>query len=43
MWKTIGYYEALVVNPESRRSLRKPMRSCKDNIKVDLHEKGWGA
>jgi len=43
MWKTIGAYEALVVNPERRRSLRKPMRRCDDSIKIDLQENGWGA
>ena len=42
MGKTICAYEALVVNPE-RRSLRKPMRRCEGNIKIDLQEKVWGA
>jgi hypothetical protein len=40
MGKTIGAYEALLVNPERRRSLRKPMGRCEDNIEIDLQEKG---
>ena len=43
MGKTIGAYEALVIKPERRRSLRKPMRRCEDDIKIDLQEKEWGA
>lgn len=43
MGRTIDAFEALVVKPERRRSLRKPMRRCEDNIKTDLQEKGWGA
>jgi hypothetical protein len=41
--KTIGAYEALVVNPERRRLLRKRMGRCEDNIKIDLQEKEWVA
>jgi hypothetical protein len=43
MGKTMGAYEVLAVHPDRRRSLRKPRRRCEDNIKIVLHEKGWGA
>jgi hypothetical protein len=32
----------LVGKPEEKRPLGKPRRRCKDNIKIDLEEIGWG-
>jgi hypothetical protein len=37
-----GAYRILVGRPE-RRPLGKPRRRWEDNIKMDLHEVGWGA
>jgi len=43
MGKRRGAYRVLVRNPEGKRPLRKPRRRWEDNIKMDLHEVGWGA
>jgi hypothetical protein len=32
----------LVVNPEGKRSLRRPRHRWEDNIKMNLQEVGWG-
>jgi hypothetical protein len=37
-----GAYRALVGKTEGRRPLGRPRRRCKDNIKMDLREVGWG-
>jgi hypothetical protein len=37
-----GAYMALVGKPEGRRPLGRPRRRWEDNIKMDLHEVGWG-
>jgi len=37
-----GTYRVLVGRPEGRRPLGRPRRRWEDNIKVDLHEVGWG-
>jgi hypothetical protein len=34
-------YRILVGNPEGKRSLGRPRRSCVDNIKIDLREIEW--
>jgi hypothetical protein len=36
-----GAYRVLVRKPK-RRPLRRPRRRWEDNIKMDLHEMGWG-
>jgi hypothetical protein len=37
-----GADRVLVEKPEGRRPLGRLRRRCKDNIKVDLQEVGWG-
>jgi len=37
-----GVYRVLVGKPEGRRQLGRPKRRWEDNIKMDLHEVGWG-
>jgi hypothetical protein len=37
-----GLYRVLVVKPEGKRSLVRPRRRWKDNIKMDLQEVGCG-
>ena len=37
-----GVHRVLVENPEGKRSLGKPRRRWKDNIKMDLQEVGRG-
>jgi len=37
-----GVYRVLVWKPEGRRPLGRPMRSCVDNIRMDLQEVGCG-
>jgi hypothetical protein len=37
-----GAYRIWVGRPEGRRSLGRPRRRWKDNIKMDLQEVGWG-
>jgi hypothetical protein len=32
----------LVGKQEGKRPLRRPRRSCEDNIRMDLREIGWG-
>jgi hypothetical protein len=38
-----GAYRILVGRPEGNRSLGRPRRRWKDNIKMDVREAGWGA
>jgi hypothetical protein len=38
-----GAYRNLVGRPEGRRPLGRPRHRREDNIKMDLHEVGWGA
>jgi len=38
----IGTYRVLVGKPEGKRSLDRPSRRLKDNIKMNLQEVGWG-
>jgi hypothetical protein len=40
-WENRNAYRILVVNPEGKKSLRKPRRRWVDNIKMDLREIGW--
>jgi transcription termination factor 2 len=35
-------YRILVENPEGKRSRGRPRRRWKNNIKMDLRQKGWG-
>jgi len=35
-------YRILVGKPEGKRSVGRPRRRRKDNIKMNLHEVGWG-
>jgi hypothetical protein len=35
-------YRVLVGKPEGMRPLGRPRRRWKDNIKMDIHEVGWG-
>ena len=37
-----GVHKVLVEKPEGKRSLGRPRRRWKDNIKTDLHEVGRG-
>jgi hypothetical protein len=37
-----GAYRILVGSPEGRRPLGRPRLRWEDNIKMDLHEVGWG-
>jgi len=37
-----GVYRILVGKPERKRSLGRPRRRWRDNIKMDLQEMGWG-
>jgi hypothetical protein len=37
-----GAYRILVGRPEGRRPLGRPRRRWEDNIKMDLHDVGWG-
>jgi len=36
-------YRILVGKPEGKRSIGRPRRRRKENIKMNLHEVGWGA
>jgi hypothetical protein len=38
-----GAYRALVGKLEGKRPLGRPRNRWEDNIKMDLHEVGWGA
>jgi len=38
--KRTGAYRILVGNPEGKRSFPRPRGTCKNNIKMDLQEKG---
>jgi len=42
MKKRTCAYRALVENPEENRPLRRPRRKWENNVKMDLHEVGWG-
>ena len=37
-----GEARVLVGRSEGKRRVRRPRLQCEDNIKVDLHELGWG-
>jgi hypothetical protein len=37
-----GAFRVLVGRSEGKRRVRRPRLRCEDNIKVDLHELGWG-
>jgi hypothetical protein len=37
-----GGYRILVGRPEGRRPLGRPRRRWENNIKINLHEVGWG-
>jgi hypothetical protein len=37
-----GAYRILVETPEGSRPLGRPRHRWEDNIKMDLHEVGWG-
>jgi hypothetical protein len=37
-----GAYRILVGRPVGRRPLGRPRRRSEENIKMDLHEGGWG-
>jgi hypothetical protein len=37
-----GAYRILVGRPEGRRPLGRPRRRWKDDIKMDIHDVGWG-
>jgi hypothetical protein len=39
---TRGSYRVLVGKADGKRSLDRPKRRCKDNIKMDLKQMGWG-
>ena len=42
MGEAIGVYRVLVGKPEGKRSLERPRRRRKDNIRMDLQEVGLG-
>jgi hypothetical protein len=42
MGESRGVYRILVGKPEGKRSLGRPRRRWKDNMKLDLQEVGWG-
>jgi hypothetical protein len=42
MGESRDVYRVLVGKPEGKRPLGRPRRRWDDNIKVDLHEEGWG-
>jgi hypothetical protein len=35
-------YKILMRKPEGKRPLGRPRRKCKDGIRMDLRETGWG-
>ena len=37
-----GVHRVLVGKPEGKRPLGRPRRRWEDDIKMDLHEVGWG-
>jgi hypothetical protein len=37
-----GVYRDLVEKPEGKRLIGRPRHKWEDNIKLDLHEVGWG-
>jgi hypothetical protein len=37
-----GTYRTLVGKHQGKSPFKKPRRRCEDNIKMDLHEVGWG-
>jgi hypothetical protein len=37
-----GAYRVLVGRPQGNKPLERPSRRCKDNIKMDLEDVGWG-
>jgi hypothetical protein len=43
MGEGTGAYRILVGRPKGRRPLGRPRHRWEDNIKMDLHEVGWGA
>jgi hypothetical protein len=38
-----GVHRVLVGKPEGKRPLGRPRRRWENNIKMDIHEVGWGA
>jgi len=42
IWERRGVYRVLVGKPEGKRPFGRPRRRCKDNIKMDLREVGYG-
>jgi len=43
MWERRGAYRVMVGKPGGKRSLGRPRRTWKGNIKVDLQEVRWEA
>jgi hypothetical protein len=39
-WEESGVYKVLMGKPEGKRSMGRPRRRWKDNIRKDLHELG---
>jgi hypothetical protein len=37
-----GVHRVVVGKPDGKRLLRRPKRRWENNIKIDLHEVGWG-
>jgi hypothetical protein len=37
-----GAYRVLMSRPEGKRQLVRPRHRWEDNIKMDLHDMGWG-
>jgi len=42
MWERRDAYRVLVGRREGKRPLARPSCRWEDNIKMDLHEVGWG-
>ena len=42
MGEGLGVHRVLVGKSEGKRPLGRPRRRWEDNIKMDLHEVGWG-
>jgi hypothetical protein len=37
-----GAYKVLVRKPEEKKELGRPKRRWENNIKMDIHKRGWG-